>query len=411
MPWHRTDGVAIVHSDRMIDLLLAALLLVQPQGDSLSIGAALAHARAYRGQVRLASARVAAARAGVRVAGTLPNPVASYSYTDDPPRQHVSLDQSLDWLLTRGPERAAATSGVRRAEADSVQSAADLAAEVRASFYGAIAARELARLTEAQATVADSLVLLASQRVRSGDIAEAERDQLVLEAVRAEQRRSRTREAALIAWSRLARAIGWDGAEPPALAGALDDDLGAAMPAAADGGRSLPTIRGAVADSLAAVERVRRASIARMPLPSLMAGADWDDPGGKGGALAVFGFSIPLPLWQRGNGALAVAQAEAAQSAAGAREARLESARELSETEASLTEAARRAGVARDSLLPVARRLRERATVAYRAGETGIIPLLEALRAERDVTAEAVDDLLGYQEARAAWKRVRGEAE
>ncbi len=394
----------------MIDLLLAALLLVQPQGDSLSIGAALAHARAHRGQVRLATARVASARAGARVAGTLPNPVASYGYTDDPPRQHISLDQSLDWLLTRGPERAAAAAGIRRAEADSLQAAADLAAEVRASYYGLIAARELAQLTSAQAAVADSLVVLASQRLKSGDIAEAERDQLILEAVRAGQRKSRTGEAARIAWARLARAIAWEGAQAPALSGAIDDDLNLPIPAA-DGRGVSPAIRAAVADSLAAAERVRRASLARMPLPSVMAGADWDEPGGKGGALAVFGLSIPLPLWQRGNGALAVAQAEAAQSAAGAAEARLESARELSETEASLTEAARRARVARDSLLPVARRLRERATVAYRAGETGIIPLLEALRAERDVTAEAVDDLLGYQEARAAWKRVRGEVE
>lgn len=347
----------------------------------------------------------------MRVAGTLPNPVASYGYTDDPPRQHISLDQSLDWLLTRGPDRAAAAASVRRAEADSLQAAADLAAEVRSSYYGLIAARTLAELTDAQAAVADSLVILATQRLKSGDIAEAERDQLVLEAVRAGQRMSRTREAARIAWARLARALGWEGAEPPVLSGQLDDALDSPTGAAPGGGGSSPAIRAAVADSLAGAERVRRASLARMPLPSLMAGADWDDPGGKGGALAVFGLSIPLPLWQRGNGALAVAQAEAAQSAAVAGEARLESARELQETEASLTEAARRAGVARDSLLPVARRLRERATVAYRAGETGIIPLLEALRAERDVTAEAVDDLLGYQEARAAWKRVRGEAE
>jgi outer membrane protein TolC len=76
-----------------------------------------------------------------------------------------------------------------------------------------------------------------------------------------------------------------------------------------------------------------------------------------------------------------------------------------------VTEAAARAHTARDSLLPVARRLRERATAAYRAGETGVIPLLEALRAEREVSAEAVDDLLAFQEAWAAWKQILGEVE
>jgi cobalt-zinc-cadmium efflux system outer membrane protein len=399
----------------MIPLLLASLLLTQGTGDSLSLGAALARARAHRGQVLVSVAQVAAARAGVRVAGTLPNPVASYGYSQDPPRQHASLDQSFDWLLTRGADRAVARSGVRRALADSSQSAADLAAEVRSAFYGAVAARELGTLVDAQGAVADSLAVLGARRVVSGDISEVERDQLVLEAVRAGQRRSRAREAAAIAWTRLARAIGWDTTEPrPAqLSGSLDDGLSplsdseSARPVAS----SSPLIQAAVADSVAAAERARRASLARMPLPSLMAGADWDDPGGQRGALAVFGLSIPLPLWQRGNGALAVARAEAAQAAATTAEVRLETARQLSEARTRLTEAAGRARVARDSLLPVARRLRERATAAYRAGETGIIPLLEALRAERDVTAETVDDLLGYQEALAAWKRTLGEAE
>lgn len=391
--------------------LFAALLLTQAQGDSLTLAAALTGARTHRAQVRLSAAQVDAARAGVRIAGTLPNPVTSYSHTGDSPRQHASLDQSLDWLLTRGADHAAATSVVRRAEADSVRSAADLAAEVRTAFYGAIAARELARLTDAQAVVADSLAVLGARRVVSGDIAEAERDQLVLEAVRAGQRRSRTREAASIAWARLARAIGWDGGGQPELSGALDDGLTSSAPSDPEGGPPPPMIEAAVADSAVAAERARRASLARVPLPSLTAGANWDNPGGKSGAFPVFGISIPLPLWQRGNGALALARAQAAQAAASAAEVRLETARQLSEARTRLTEAAGRARVARDSLLSVAQRLRERATVAYRAGETGIIPLLEALRAERDVTAEAVDDLLGYQEALAAWKRTLGEAE
>ena len=394
----------------MISLLLTSLLLAQAPGDSLTLRAALAHARSHRAQVRVSAAQVAAARASARIAGTLPNPVASYSYTDDPPRQHASLDQSFDWLLTRGADRAAAGSGVRRAVADSVQTAADLAAEVRSAFYAVVAARELERLTDAQGIVADSLAVLGALRVASGDIAEAERDQLVLEAVRAGQRKSRTREAAALAWARLARAIGWEG-DHPALSGTLDEGLSAAAPENRGPFLSVPMIQAAVADSEAAGQRMRRASLARMPLPSLMAGADWDDPGGRQGALAVFGLSLPIPLWQRGNGALALARAEAAQAAAGTAEVRLETARLLSEAQTRLTEAAGRARVARDSLLPVARRLRERATAAYRAGETGIIPLLEALRAERDVTAEAVDDRLGYQEAWADWKRIRGETE
>jgi cobalt-zinc-cadmium efflux system outer membrane protein len=397
----------------MIGALLLPCLLLQAPQDSLSLEAALALAESHRGQPRAAAAAVAAARAGVRLAGSVPNPVGGYSYTEDLPRQHASLDQSLDWLLTRGPERSAARSGVLRAEADSTQGAADLAAEVRTAFYGVVAARELAGVTTEQRVLADSLATLAGERLARGDIAEQERDQLVLEATRALQRESSAREAAGVAWARLARSIGWEPAlSPAALRGALDDGLAEGAPAVTTGGdlSLLPRLAAVVADSVAAAERVRRAVRAQLPLPSVQLGADWDDPGNPDRFLAVLGLSLPLPLWHHGSAASAVAKAEALQVGAVLSEARLETVRVLADAGTRLRERQGRAVIARDSLLPVARRIRARATVAYRLGETGLVPLLEALRAEREVTAEAVDDLLAYQEARAAWHQALGRA-
>jgi outer membrane protein, heavy metal efflux system len=397
----------------MIGALLLPCLLLQAPQDSLTLEAALALAESRRGQPRAAAAAVAAARAGVRLAGSVPNPVGSYSYTEDLPRQHVSLDQPLDWLLTRGPERSAARNGVLRAEADSAQGAADLAAEVRAAFYGVIAARDLAGVTTEQRVLADSLATLAGERLARGDIAEQERDQLVLEATRALQRESSAREAAGVAWARLARSIGWEPASSPAtVRGALDDGLAERSPAVSAGEdlSPLPRLAAVVADSIAAAERVRRAVRAQLPLPSVQLGADWDDPGNPDRFLAVLGFSLPLPLWHHGSAASAVAKAEALQVGAVLSEARLETARVLTDAGTRLRERQGRAVIARDSLLPVARRIRTRATVAYRLGETGLVPLLEALRAEREVTAEAVDDLLAYQEARAAWDQALGRA-
>ncbi len=398
----------------MIYLLLFPLLLVQGSRDTLSLDAAQARARAQRGQPRAAAALVAAARAGLRVAGTVPNPIGAYSYTEDAPRQHVSLEQSLDWLLTRGAGRQAASKLVRRAEADSVLAMAALMAEVRVAFYGVHAAGELARLTTEQRVLADSLARLGAERLARGDIAEQERDQLLLEATRAAQRESRAREAAAVAWARLARSIGWEQTTPPPpLGGALGDGL----TVVAAGGPpvpsldAVPSVVSAVADSAAAAARARSAARARVPLPSVQLGADWDDPSNRDSFLALFGVSIPLPLWQHGGGAKQLADAEAAQAGAGAAEARLETARALAEAATRLRETHDRALVARDSLLPVARRIRVRATAAYRLGETGLISLLEALRAERDVTAETVDELLAFQEARAAWNQVLGEAE
>ena len=98
-------------------------------------------------------------------------------------------------------------------------------------------------------------------------------------------------------------------------------------------------------------------------------------------------------------------------AAAEARERRLTTRAALATAGTRLREAEFRAGVARDSLLPAAQRLRERATQAYQAGETGILPVLEALRTEREVSATAVDDLLTFQEAVAEWNRLIGVTE
>jgi hypothetical protein len=76
-----------------------------------------------------------------------------------------------------------------------------------------------------------------------------------------------------------------------------------------------------------------------------------------------------------------------------------------------LEETARRARAARDSLLPAAVVLRARALRAYQAGETGILPVLDALRSEREVTLSALQDELAFQEALADWHALTGYAE
>jgi hypothetical protein len=67
-----------------------------------------------------------------------------------------------------------------------------------------------------------------------------------------------------------------------------------------------------------------------------------------------------------------------------------------------------RARLGRDTLVPGAEALRDRALRAYQAGETGILPLLEALRAAREVSLGVLDDEVAYQEALADWLALAG---
>ncbi|HEX5576411.1 MAG TPA: TolC family protein, partial [Gemmatimonadales bacterium] len=110
------------------------------------------------------------------------------------------------------------------------------------------------------------------------------------------------------------------------------------------------------------------------------------------------------PLWQHGAGATAEARARAREAAARVREVRLTAAQQVEATRIHLLESGLRARFARDTLLPVARALRERAVRAYQAGETGILPVLDALRSESQAALAGVQDLLAFQTALADWK-------
>jgi cobalt-zinc-cadmium efflux system outer membrane protein len=142
----------------------------------------------------------------------------------------------------------------------------------------------------------------------------------------------------------------------------------------------------------------------------LQTGAEWGDPV-QPGALAVIGFTIPFPLWQRSGGSVAEAKARAIRLSALAREARLDVVRQIRQARVHLEESAVRARAARDSLIPAAAVIRARALRAYQAGETGILPVLDALRSERDVTLSALQDELSFQEALADWYALTGYSE
>ncbi len=391
--------------------MLTTILLVGVRlTDSLTLSAALSLARANRPMMRAAAATVAEARAQLRTAGAIPNPAVGYSHTEDTPREHLTVQQPFDWLLRRGSERAAAASGVTRARADSTRSAAELVAEVRRAFYGALAAREALRLIESEALVADSLAVLSGRRLAQGDIAAMEHDRIRLEAARVRQLVTKARAALAGQALALRRAIAWTDSGPlPDLSGTLGDGLeralvGFSRPAVA----ALPVVAMARADSVAATWRARGVRRGRLPMPGIEFGADWADPALPGRTLWLFGLSVPLPLWNQNGGELAAARARGDQANALLAETRLEAERQVAGAQLRLRDAATRAIAARDSLVPAGRRLRAQAVLAYQLGETGVLPVLDALRAEREIESAALEDLLVFQEALASWYALTG---
>jgi cobalt-zinc-cadmium efflux system outer membrane protein len=393
-------------------LLLTALLLVQGAtagSDTLTLDQALARSRMARGQLAAATARVAAARAALRVAGAVPNPTVSYSHTESAPRFHLLVDQPLDWLLRRGQDRRAARFGIGSAEADSSLTAADLEREVRVAFYTARAAAVAESLSRAQVALSDSVARISGARLQAGDISLLEAEQARLQAAQSRQSLSSVREGSRIAASDFARAVGLDPLAPPVAAGSLDANLDS-PPTGAVTLEKIPSLVAAIADSGSAHALARSAAIGAIPFPTLQSGAEWKDPAEpNAGALAVFGLALPLPLWHHGSGTTAEAQARADEAAARVREARFSAEQRVAAARIHLQESGSRARFARDTLLPAARALSNRAVRAYQAGETGILPVLDALRSERDAALAGVQDLLAYQTALADWQALLGD--
>jgi cobalt-zinc-cadmium efflux system outer membrane protein len=391
-------------------LMLMAVLQTAQLPDTLTLQSAIRLGLERRATITAASARVSQARGALQQAGALPNPTARWSYTEDSPRQHATAEQSFDWLLVRGPARGSARAGVESALADSTQEAANTAAEIRSAFYYALGAEEAVAQAGLVRDLADSLLRIADRRLEAGDISRGERDIVALEAARTGLVQSEVREALRSARAELLRAVAYpSGASEPNLEGELDAGI---RPGEPDSVATQPaSVRLAERDSVAAELHARAISRGRIPMPSVEAGADWSDPGAPGQALAVVGISLPLPLWQSGGAGAVIASGEASEANARLREVRGTFAAEREAAAARVTETAARALALRDTLVPAASDLRRRATQAYASGATGVLPVLDALRSERELIGEMLRGLLNWQLAIGEWNRLHGRVE
>ncbi len=387
----------------MICLLVASLWQAPPR--PLTLADAWQAALAHRSVTRIVNADIAGATAGVRVAGQVPNPSLSASYTGSVPRGHLLVDQPLSWLLTRGADRDAARAALAGSRADSAIRMARFAGEVRRAFYGAVAAGARSRLVDAQQSIADSLVRIAHRRYDAGDISRFEAQQVELEARVQSQAVLVAGEELAVSRGMLASLTGQSAADLPPL-----DEGSGAGPAGPDSipiSGQLPAVTAAVQDSAAAAGIATSAARARIPFPSIEAGTEWSDPA-ESHATAVVGLAIPVPLWNHGGSQVAEARARADRAAAQTAETRRAARQQLEEAQIRVASAAARAEFARDSLVPEGQSLRDRALAAYRAGETGVVPVLEAIRRERELELSAIDAMVAYQGAIASLHELIG---
>jgi cobalt-zinc-cadmium efflux system outer membrane protein len=343
------------------------------------------------GRLAAALADTAAAQARIATARALQNPSLNASYSKSTPQLHFTVDLPIELPGVRSARIQSAEAFARGASYRLRYERAAIALAADTAYTRVLASRARARLTQRNALVADTLVQMTVARRNAGDASELE---VEMARVNAGQQHnlaiadSVELSGALID---LQTAMGLtnvtglflvsdsivlpDSTTPPAAAG-TPLPIAAAMEGISS------------ARSLLLVER--RGAIGA---PSLMGGFETRDPSGsEKGILPTFGFTIPLPLFNRNQGGIATARADLKKAQADLAIAQIEYYAQVAT--ATRERSAAYARAARDqSLLAAADRVAQMSITAYKAGAMALPNVFEAQRTARDILRQYIDDL------------------
>ncbi len=351
---------------------------------ALTLDQAIARALAANPQLRATALDVAIAAGGRRQAGLFPNPELSYVQegTQSGTRTRtMQLSQPLELGGKRAARIRLADSEQRLATGALDLARRDLRSDVMIAYFEALAAQEAVRLAQASLDVAGKAADAAAKRVAAGRVSPVEQDRARVAQAGARLEVAQARAESAIA---LARLMAWWGETSPASTAptlALPQPDLSPAPALADleaGLATSPQLRRARLQVEREQAQVGVDRAARIPDVSVILGSTRDDTIGR--AQTVFGLSLPLPLFNRNQGALqaSLARADKAQAQLDAERVR---------TRQALVDAWQRAELSReqvrsmaDDVLPSAQRVFDAAVTGFEAGKFGFLDVLDAQR-------------------------------
>ncbi len=303
--------------------------------------------------------------------------------------QFVELSQPLLWPAARAARIDQARAGIEVVEADLKRVQADLARKVKLAYINLLRAQETWRLLQD-----DYHSLLAMRdRVRAMvSVGEAPRYEAVkaeaevLSAGRLLEQAKYRREAAELLLLRLTGGASMQGIVM--LSGKLADipDLASLQ----SGMETLsPLYARARAQVLAARAQVREAQIERMPAPTLKVGMER----GPDSELWLLGVQIPIPLFDQKQGQVAAAESRLDRTLALGRQEVSVLERELEQGYLNFRSAGKQLEAIEGGLLAEAQAALRVAEASYRAGERGILDVIDAMRTLRSVQLDRVQTL------------------
>jgi cobalt-zinc-cadmium efflux system outer membrane protein len=392
-------------------------VVVEPRGSGLTLGDALA--LALKGSPNLASFswETRAREAGALQAGLLPNPVFTADVENiggsglagglRSAETTLLLSQLVELGGKRAKRRSVGEHEVRIAEWEYEAARLEVIAETTAAFVDAVARQDAIGLAEQQIRWSEDVLRTIWAQVRSGAVSSAEVPRAELEVTKQRIKHRRRVRALRTAYVRLATA--WGASEPSfdTVAG----DLGAIAPIPLE---AELVERMATTPELArwqAEVTKRRAAIAledagRIPDVTLGLGPrhfndtnDW---------AMVVGVQVPIPVFDRNQGARQAARSRLSRSREEERSAALRLRRSLSQAYQELASASEEIEALRDEAIPTAERAYGATKRAQRQGAVQFTEVLDAQRSLFALRTQLVLAQASYHRARARTEALIG---
>jgi cobalt-zinc-cadmium efflux system outer membrane protein len=386
-----------------------------PQGTVLTLDEAITQAQASSPTTAVTTAGLQAADAQRRVARLRPNPSVE-AMTENvagtgiynglrSAETTVGLSVPIELGGKRSARIAVAEAQGGRAQLEATIAAADLRLRVIQAYNEAAAAGQRATIAREQVGIANEVLRGARVRVRAGSASPLEEQRADVARINAEGAAERAQRNADVTLANLGRLVG-----TPVMAvdQAWFSHLPGIGPVVPVDSTSTLTAAAARADLATADAQVRLARSQRVPDIAISASARRLEM--TNDTAAVFGLSVPLPLFNNGRAAVDLAAAQRSQSDALRRVATLNAEQEIAGAQADVSNAATSARNATGPALAAAAEAARIARIGYREGKFGQLDLLEAERTLAETRAAAIDALAAYHDAQARLERLTAAA-
>ena len=352
-----------------------------------------------------AQTRILAARGRQIQGGLSPNPTVSYLGAEignegEAGQQGILLGQDVITGNKLGLNRRVAGLEIERARHEAAAQELRVLTDVRKAYYAVLIARRRVELAEQLLTVSEQSVTVSQNLLRAQQVSRVDLLQAQIEAQNARIRLEVAQNRLQAAWRQLTSLMGVPCTEGAALVGSVEADFCelCAEELLVQILAGSPELAAAEANVARARAAVRRAEVEPVPNLNLQSGVQYDHASQDTIAQAQLG--VILPVHDRNQGNIRVAQAELIAAQREVDRLRLQLANRLAAALEQYGNARSRVAVFSEKSIPAAREALDLVAGGYREGEFDYLRYLTAQRTYFEISLASLEALGEWWQAK-----------